>query len=55
MIWKTESVRAASRPATAMTTMAASQPLIHAAALRNEGIAAGMAAILAHGRSRSQT
>ena len=47
MIWKTCSVRVASRPATAMTTIAVSQPTIQAAALRGDAVAAGMAAILA--------
>ena len=46
MIWKTCSVRVASRPATAITSIADSQPVIHAAALRAEAVAAGMAAIL---------
>ena len=47
MIWKTCSVRVASRPATAMTTIAVSQPAIQTMALRGDGVAAGMAAILA--------
>src|SRR5690349_5379215 len=47
MIWKTWSVRVAARPATAITTIAVSQPAIQAAALRGEGWAAVMAAILA--------
>ena len=47
MIWKTCSVRVASRPATAITSIAVSQPAIQAAALRGEAVAAGMAAILA--------
>ena len=47
MIWKTCSVRVASRPATAITSIAVSQPAIQAAALRGEGVAAGMATILA--------
>ena len=34
MIWKTCSVRVASRPATAITNIAVSQPAIQAAALR---------------------
>jgi hypothetical protein len=36
MIWNTCSVRVASRPATAITTIAVSQPAIQAAALRGE-------------------
>ena len=47
MIWKTCSVRVASRPATAITSIAVSQPTIQAAALREDAVAAGMAAILA--------
>src|SRR6185369_9069904 len=47
MIWKTCSVFVAARPATAITTIAVSQPAIQAAALRGEGWAAVMAAILA--------
>jgi hypothetical protein len=42
--------RAASRPATAMTTIAVSQPTIHAAAVRGDEVAAGMAPILAQRR-----
>ena len=49
MIWKTCSVRVASRPATAITTIAVSQPAIQTMALRGDGVAAGMAAILAQG------
>ena len=52
MIWKTCSVRVASRPATAITTIAVSHPAIQAAALRGEAVAAGMAAILAQRRLR---
>ena len=37
MIWKTCRVRVASRPATTITTMAASQPDIQAAAFLGEG------------------
>jgi len=40
-------VRVASRPATAITSIAVSHPTIQAAALRAEAVAAGMAMILA--------
>ena len=42
MSWNTESVRATSRPATVITTMAVSQPVIQAAALRSDRVSTGM-------------
>src|SRR5579883_828324 len=45
--WKTLSWRCASRPATVITTMQASQPAIHAAALGMEDVVPGSANALA--------
>ena len=39
MIWKTFSSRVVSRPATAMTSISASQPAIHSAAIVLDGVA----------------
>lgn len=38
MIWKTLSSRVVSRPATAMTSISASQPAIHSAAIVLDGV-----------------
>ena len=53
MIWNTASSCVASRPATVITTSAASQPAIHSAAVAVEGTGRGVGAETATAQARS--